>query len=97
MISRGYLPKDRPYSTNERYLRLAVSRAQTVDGEWILSTGGKQGGYWLVDDPEKAEHYLLTEVLPRIEEMVKSVVAFSASKVPEEPKEWKQQSLVLEY
>jgi hypothetical protein len=40
MIARGYLPKNRSYDTNERYLRLAISRIRTTDGEWILSTGG---------------------------------------------------------
>lgn len=40
MIERGYLPKERSYDTNERYLRLAISRIRTTDGEWILSTGG---------------------------------------------------------
>ena len=53
---------------------------------------GSHRGYWLVDDAQKAEAYLNTEVFPRIEELVKIVKSFSR---PQRTKEWKQDLMIL--
>lgn len=53
---------------------------------------GSHRGYWLVDDAQKAEACLNTEVSPRIEELVKIVKSFSR---PQRTKEWKQDLMIL--
>ncbi len=49
-------------------------------------------GYWLVDDAQKAEAYLNTEVSPRIEELVKIDKSFSGLR---RTKEWKHDLMIL--
>lgn len=91
LVARGALPSNLKYSTQERYLRLALESMRVLDGEYILSTGGKQGGYWLTDNREEAIRYIRKEVMPRVETLLRQATAILGREAM--PRAWVQQTL----
>lgn len=91
LVARGSLDPALKYSTQERYIRLALKNMRVRDGEYILSTGGKQGGYWLSDSRDEAIAYIKQEIMPRVGTLLQQATSILGRE--SKPANWVQATL----